>query len=342
MEQKKLPTIKEIAKKLNISASTVSRALHNHPSIGWVTTMRVHKLAAELNYEPNQTAIFFKQRKTFTIGVILPHLSEHFFSSAISGIEDYSGKKNYTVLMGQSLDDPEREMRLIESMKKHRVDGLLVSITKKTDDYTPFENLAKSNIPVVYFDRIPALNDIHYIACDLKTGMLDAIDLLAARGHRHIGFINGPAELLASKERMDAYQKGISKNDIALDPQLVQTSDLSADDNRGAMERLLIAANRPTAVITFNDYVALDAMKVAREHHLKANTDIHFISFANLPIWDYMENPPMASIEQFPYQQGEKAAEILLALLDDSRADGDGTPLKFEQIILQSALVEKS
>lgn len=338
MEPKKLPTIKEIAKRLNISASTVSRALHNHPSIGWVTTMRVHKVAAELDYEPNQTAIFFKQRKTFTIGVILPHLSEHFFSSAISGIEDFVGKKNYTVLLGQSLDDPEREKRLIGSMKKHRVDGLIVSITKKTNDYSPFDILAKSNIPVVYFDRIPALEDIHYIACDLKTGMLDAIDLLVSSGHKNIAFINGPSELIASQERMEAYEKGIRKNGMEVNSRLLQSSDLSPEDNRNAMNRLLILAERPTAVITFNDYVALDAMKIARENRLQVNGDIHFISFANLPIWDYMENPPMASIEQFPYQQGEKAAEMLLTLLEEKP---DETESVYQQIMLQSALVEK-
>ena len=126
----KQPTIKEIAKKLNISISTVSRALHDHPSIGLRTKMRVKELARELDYEPNQTAIFFQQGRTFTIGVILPQLSEAFFSAAISGIEDAANKRNYTVLLGQSHDSEEREKQIVETMKKHRVDGLLISISK--------------------------------------------------------------------------------------------------------------------------------------------------------------------------------------------------------------------
>ena len=109
------PTIKEIARRLNISASTVSRALHDHPSIGLRTKMRVQQLAAELNYEPNQTAIFFQKRKTFTIGVILPELSEAFFSAAISGIEDMAGRNQYSVLMGQSHDEEEREKQIYDS-----------------------------------------------------------------------------------------------------------------------------------------------------------------------------------------------------------------------------------
>src|SRR5918993_5094132 len=123
-------TIKEIAKRLNVSFSTVSRALHDHPNIGLRTKMRVQQLAKELNYEPNQTAIFFQQRKTFTIGVILPELSEAFFSTAINGIEDSAEKNQYTVLLGQSHDSEEREKKIVETMKNHRVDGVIISISK--------------------------------------------------------------------------------------------------------------------------------------------------------------------------------------------------------------------
>jgi LacI family transcriptional regulator, repressor for deo operon, udp, cdd, tsx, nupC, and nupG len=139
----KLPTIKEIAKRLNVSVSTVSRALHNHPSIGLRTKTRVQQLAKDLNYEPNQTAIFFQKGKTFTIGVILPDLSEAFFSSAINGIEDTACQSNYTVLLAQSHDDGEKEKKIVETMKNHRVDGLLVSISKNTCSYEHFETLKK-------------------------------------------------------------------------------------------------------------------------------------------------------------------------------------------------------
>ncbi|RYG46614.1 MAG: LacI family transcriptional regulator, partial [Chitinophagaceae bacterium] len=125
-------TIKEIAKRLNVSVSTVSRALHNHPSIGLRTKMQVQKLAVELNYEPNQAAISFKQGKTMTIGVILPNLREEFFSTAINGIEDVAIHNQYTVLIGQSRDEVDREKQLVEAMRKHRIDGLLVSLSKNT------------------------------------------------------------------------------------------------------------------------------------------------------------------------------------------------------------------
>ena len=119
---KKLPTIKEIARRLNVSVSTVSRALSDHPRIGLRTKTRVQELAKELNYEPNAQAIFFKQKKTFVIGVILPSIREEFFSEAISGIESAATEHNYTILFGQSYDDPEKERNVVEAMKKQRVD----------------------------------------------------------------------------------------------------------------------------------------------------------------------------------------------------------------------------
>ena len=217
----KQPTIKEIAKHLNISASTVSRALHDHPSIGLRTKMRVKELAKQLNYEPNQTAIFFQQRKTFTIGVILPHLSESFFSEAISGIEDAASKNNYTVLLGQSHDDADNEKRIVETMKKHRVDGLLVSISKNTSSYQHFQSLKNSNIPVVFFDRIPNIPDIHYVACNMVSGTIQAIEYLFDKGHRVIGLLNGPEKLFASKERLEGYRQAMSKNRLKFDPSLI-------------------------------------------------------------------------------------------------------------------------
>lgn len=333
-----MPTIKEIAKRLKISTSTVSRALHNHPSIGWVTTMRVKQLAEELNYEPNFSAISFKQRKTFTIGVLLPNLSEAFFSSAISGVEEYASTRNYNVLMGQSLDDPQREIRILESMKMHRVDGMIVSVNKHIDNYDHFEQLKKYSIPIVFFDCIPEIKNIHFSACNLKSGMLKAINVLVEKGIRNIALINGPEQLIASKQRQQIYFQGLNQNNIPYDERLMQSSDLSKEGNQEAMQKLLALDHRPTAVITFNDYLALDGMVVAKEHHLVINKDIYFISFANLPIWTYMDDRPMGSIEQFPYKQGEKAAEILFSLLENPAQTELQQPI-FQQVIFDSELI---
>ena len=317
----KRPTIKEIARRLSVSGSTVSRALHEHSSIGLRTKMRVQQLAKELDYEPNQTAIFFHQRKTFTIGVILPELSEAFFSSAISGIEDTANKNKYTVLVGQSHDDEEREKQIVETMKDHRVDGLIISISKKTTDYDHFRMLNKYNIPVVFFDRIPNMPDIHYVVCNMESGTIQALSFLLKNGHRVIGMINGPKKLFASKERLEGYIKAMTKHRLKFDPSLIISSDLTREGTYEAMNQLLSQKRKPTAILAFNDYVALDAVEYAKKMKLKINKDISFVSYANLPISHYVAFPPIASVEQYPYQQGQKATETLLEILHNNQEE---------------------
>jgi LacI family repressor for deo operon, udp, cdd, tsx, nupC, and nupG len=295
--------------------------------------MQVQKLAKELNYEPNQTAIFFQQKKTFTIGIVLPELSEAFFSAAISGIEDTANKSNYMVLLGQSHDDEAREKKIVEIMKNHRVDGLLVSIAKNTADYGHFEMLKNYDIPVVFFDRIPNLTDIHYVACNMQSGTLQAVSLLLEQGHRVIGMINGPEKLIASQQRTSGYQQAMQKRRLKFDASLVVTSDLTKEGTRAAMQQLLAHKRKVTAIVAFNDYVSQDAVQYALEQHLQINKDITFVSYANLPLSSYMAYPPIASVEQYPYQQGQKATEILLELLSKPGTD------KKHTITLDSRLV---
>lgn len=332
-------TIKEIAQLLSISVSTVSRALHDHPSIGLITRQKIKKLAAELNYEPNQTAIFLQQGRTLTIGVILPELSEAFFSSAISAIEDAAYKRNYTVLLAQSHDDELMEKQLVEKMKNHRVDGLLVSVGKNTSSYQHFENLRRYNIPVVFFDRIPAMQNIHYVACNMEIGTVEAVSYLLKKGHRSIGMINGPSTLFASGERKEGYIKAMTKNRLKFDPSLIVSCDLTESGTKKALGELLASKRKPTAIVTFNDYVALFAIKQARELNININKDLEFVSYANLPLINYMENVPAASVEQFPYLQGQKATDILLDLLSH-KTQNITEQTAYYKIIIESQLVE--
>jgi len=307
---------------LNVSVSTVSRALHNHPSIGLRTKTQVQKLAAELNYEPNQAAISFKQGKTFTIGVILPNLGEEFFSTAINGVEDMASQNNYTVLIGQSHDDIGREKKIVDTMRRHRVDGLLVSLSKNTDSYEHFEQLKTYSIPIVFFDRVPDLPEAYTVSCNLKNSSVQLVDWLVSKGHRHIGFIKGPDTMLPSQERLNGYLEGLKKNKLTVDTTYIVQTDLDKEKTLEAMKQLLELKKRPTAVIAFNDYIALDAIKYCRSQGLKINKDIFFVSYANLPMTSYMDEPPLASVEQFPYEQAEKATDMLIHLMNNKNAEG--------------------
>ena len=321
---------------LNLSASTVSRALHDSRNISPATIKRVKEVAAELEYEPNQTAMFLQSGKTLTLGVILPHLTEAFFSQAISGIEDFASEHNYNVLMGQSHDDTNREKKIVEAMKNHRVDGLLISIAKNTKDFSHFEALRKYDIPVVFFDCAPETSDIHSVTCKLEAGMNEAVEFLSKKGHTRIAYISGPRDLLANRERMAGYHSSLKLLNIAFNPQYVVHSDLSKESTHYAMQNLLSLKAGPTAVIAFNDYVALDAMQYASKMNIRINKDISFVSFSNLPVYNYMENPPLASVEQFPYRQGQWATELLLEILNTVKGERAQGP--FQKIILEPRL----
>jgi LacI family transcriptional regulator, repressor for deo operon, udp, cdd, tsx, nupC, and nupG len=334
MEQKPT-TIKEIARKLNVSISTVSRALHDHPSIGLRTRMNVQKLALELQYEPNQAAISFKGGKSLTIGVILPNLGEEYFSMAINGIEDVATQNRYTVLIGQSHDDTEREQQIVDSMRKHRVDGLVVSLAKTTRTHDHFLQLKKFDIPVVFFDRVPEYADAYTVSCNLENSSVELVTWLVSQGHKKIGFIKGPDALIHSKQRLQGFNRGLKDHKIKPDSSYVVATDLSKKKTADAMHKLLALKNRPTAVIAFNDYVALDAIKYTRDLGLLINKDISFVSYANLPVTSYLDHPPIASVEQFPYQQAEKATDILLKLIR-SNGSAEGIPRK---IMLESKVV---
>lgn len=336
--ENKPPTIKEIAKKLNVSVSTVSRALSNHPRIGLSTRERVQQLAKEMNYEPNTQAIFFKQKKTRVIGVILPFIREDFFSEAISGIETAAMEHDYTILFGQSYDNPEQEKKVVDAMKKQRVDGLIISLSKQTNRYDHLLALDKYDIPIVYFDRVPTFEKAHKVFCNLYKGTVEMVGWLFNRGYRRIAFINGPDKLQASKERLNGYIEGVSRQKLKVDMQLVEKTDLSKESTQAAMKSLLALKNPPNAIITFNDYVHMDAVQYAQKQNIQVNKDIVFVSYANLPITSYTAYPPLVSIEQYPLKQGQRSMEIMIAILN-AKGRNEQQPTVYYKEEMEVALI---
>jgi LacI family transcriptional regulator len=333
----KTPTIKEIAKKLNISVSTVSRALHNHPSIGLRTKTNVQKLAAEIGYEPNMSALSLKHGKTYNIGIIIPNLREEFFSKAISGIEDYAMEHGYSVLISQTHDNPIRETQVLQAFLRHRVDGLIISLSKHTSDYSRFKELAATHFPMVFFDRVPTGENFHTVNSNMYEATRLAIEYLFEKGHKRIALINGPKEMISSQQRLDMYKLAMQKRRLKIDMQLVVISDFSREGTYAAMKELLSLKSKPTAVLITNDYVALDAIQYARKQQIEINKELTFVSYANTPITSYMEYLPIASVEQYPYQQAKRAAEILFDHIDKKT---NGTEISYIRESIAPRLIE--
>lgn len=334
-----LPTLKEMAKRLNVSVSTVSRGLVGHPRIGLGMRMKVQQMAKELGYEPNGLAVSFKSKKTFIIGVIVPFVREEFFSTAICGIEDIASQHNYTILFGQSYDDIDNEIRLVDVMKRQRVDGLIISLSKTTLHTHHIDSLSRLNIPVVYFDRVPEGDAVNKVYCDIKDGTKKLVSKLLAGGVRKIALINGPDKLAASKDRLNGYIDAMTKFKLKVDMQLVETTDLSAEGTHEAMRSLMGVKPSPQAIISFNDYVHMDAVQYAIQHRIKVNEEVVFASFANLPITNYTIHPPLMALEQYPYKQGESAMNMLLRVIENKSKSVEN-PLHAKVEVISPTLVE--
>ncbi|QNL50589.1 LacI family DNA-binding transcriptional regulator [Olivibacter sp. SDN3] len=308
-------TIKDIAKALRISISTVSKALNDHPNIGATTKERVLALAKKLDYTPNKTAIQFKQQKTFTLGIIIPTLLDHFYTIAVNGFEKIASEAKYNVLIGQNQESLQREQELVSVMHSNRIDGLLIAISKETDNIDHLRKLERSGIPVVFFARKPVNESFSCVSSDVYHAATDAVSLFTAKGHHRIAFINGPSHWATSRDRFLGYRDGLLQHKIAIDQQLIEESDLSTPNNYQAIRRLMQLSSPPTAILLFKDYLMLDVMSCLRKEFPEQYPHIELIGYGALPLFSHFEKPPLASLKEQPFEIGEQAGALLLEMI---------------------------
>ncbi|MFC7525471.1 LacI family DNA-binding transcriptional regulator [Parapedobacter sp. GCM10030251] len=307
-------TIKDLAARLHLSVSTVSKALSDYPKIAVSTKQRVKKLAKELNYIPNRAAIYFKQRKSFTLGIIVPSLMDHFYTIALDGFEKVVASQGYHVIVGQSHESFTREVELMSVMQSSSIDGLLISISKETKEFQHVKNLELAGIPVVYFARKPVIA-CHSVVSDVYEATIEAVSLFVARGNRRIAYLNGPTSWSTSKGRFLGYRDGLLRNNIPFDPSLVEETNFNASETHAAVRKLLLQDHPPTAILCFKDYIMLDVIKCLRQQFPEKIHSVDLIGFGALPFFDYVNHPPLGSIQEQPYVIGEKAAKMLLDLI---------------------------
>ncbi len=310
-------TIKDIARVLSISPSTVSRALRDHPDISKATKEKVLNTAKELDYVPDSLAQGLKSRRTNTIGIIVPEIKHHFFSSAISGIEDVTYNSGFTILVCQSNESVEREKINLKALVSNRIAGLLVSISQTTTDLSHFEVLKKRGIPVVFFDRtIEGLNESKVIVDDFQ-GAYDIVTHLIQRGYKRIAHIAGPTNISIGKDRLNGYKKALEDNSIPLNSDFIIEGGFRQKDGANAAEKLIDMANRPDAIFAVNDPVAIGAFSKIKERRLVIPNDIALVGFSNNPVSALIE-PALTTVEQPSHEIGRIAAELLLEKINDS------------------------
>jgi len=304
-------TIYDIAKKLNVTPSTVSRALSDHPRISKKTKERVKEVANALNYQQNSIAAALRSGRTKTLGVIVPTVNRTFFSSLIRGIEQVARTAGYHVMICQSNDDPTLEKDIINTLLGAQVDGIIASLAKSTNDYSHYENLKVAETPLVMVDRATNISNTSTVVIDDFLGAYTAVEHLIHQGCRRIAHFGGSLHLDIYKNRFQGYQQALLDNGISYDENLVICSDLELQDGRAGMKALLKLSEPPDAVLSASDYAAVGAMEVLKERGINIPDEVALVGFMN-ELFTAFTEPKLSSINQQSEQMGQIAAHVFL------------------------------
>jgi LacI family transcriptional regulator len=333
------PTIHDIAKKLNITASTVSRALKDHPRISTETKKAVLKVAQKLNYQPNHIAAALRKGRTNIIGVIVPTADRSFFSSIVRGIEEIANKAKYQVIICQTYDNYNKEVAIIEALLNSRVDGIIVSYAKETSNFDHFIKVKERGIPLILFDRSNDELNVSQVVVDDYAGAFEATEHLIQQGCKCIAHFTNTLKISIYKDRFRGYKDALLHYGIKFDESLVIESNLQLEDGRSSMLQLLTLKNLPDGIFSASAYGILGAKQVCQENGIAIPTQIALVGFTNEAFTSFTE-PPISSVEQHSMRIGNAAAEIFLEEVTqkDKKLNPKKIVLKPELIIRQSSL----
>lgn len=326
-------TIHDIARKLNISASTVSRALNDNPLISESTRERIKREALKMGYRPNTMAANLRTRRTNTIGVIVPLINRHFFSSVISGIEEVAYDHGYAVIISQSNDTLQKETKIAQTLFSNRVDGLIVSIGMETRRFEHLKIFSDRKIPLVFFDRVVDEIDAHKITVDDYRGGFKATWHLIEQGAKRVAHIGGPLNLKIYQSRLRGYEDALRKAGLTPDPSMLIHNSLTRDDGTKAMERLFSRNVKPDAVFCGNDTTALSAIIFLQENGIKVPADVLIVGFSNEP-FSAVVSPSISTIKQPGFEMGKKAAALIIEQIKLK-----DKPARFQHIVMPTELI---
>ena len=316
-------TIKDIARSLNISISTVSRALRNAPDVNPETRNAVKALSEELNYHPNKLALSLKQKQTHTIGVIVPNL-DFVMATMVRGIDEVALEAGYTVMVCQSNESFGRELvntrRLLDSL----VDGFIISVSSETKSFDHLKKIQENGIPMVVFDRVTPHLTAPGVRIDNVDGGFQATEHLIEQGYKRIAILAGPSNLSISNHRLTGYLNALKKHKIKSDPDLHIYCDFNQHYAYLATQELLAMKKRPDAIFAISDRMAIGAMQAIKEKGLVMPRDIGLVGFNNDPVMSLV-TPTISSVDQPAFELGKAAAKLFIEML---HANGDAMPVE--------------
>lgn len=332
-------TIKDIAKLLGISKSTVSRALKDHPDISQSTKDAVLQLAGALRYRPNAVALSLRHKKSKVIGLIVPQISYFFFPSVVEGVEDEVHKHGYKLMILTSNEQYEREVEACNILLSNNVEGILASVSRKTKDFKHFNDIIDSDIPMVFFDRVPDSVQADMVLVDDIEGAYNATKHLINIGRKKIAICIGNPNLLISKNRLKGYRMAFEESKLTVNENYIISCE-TPEEAENETTRLLNMPDSPDSILAISDLTMSGIMKAVYRKNLKIPDEFAVIGFCEEP-FSSMYNPPLSTIKPMGFEIGKTAAEMLfkrITTADNKQPEPKRIDLKSEMIIRESTV----
>ncbi len=304
-------TIKDLARILNISVSTVSRALRDTHDVSRETKERILALAAELNYKPNFNATGLAQGSTHNIGVVLPFITNYYFSTVITGIQEVAYNNNYNIILYITNDSSERELSIIQNLSLSSLDGLLVSVSSNSDSCGHFQEIIDEGTPIVFIDRVAGKIETSKVMQDDYNGAFEAVEHLIESGYSRIAHIAGPRGLDFTEKRLNGYRDALKKHNLEVRDEWIVYSGFSQDCGEADTLQLLHCQDRPDAIFAVNDRKAIGAMLALKTNNVSIGKDVGVMGFTDDPICTLI-SPTLTTIAEPAFTIGKTGCELLL------------------------------
>jgi len=322
-------TIKDIARRLKISVSTVSRALRGSTDISSETRQLVLSVAEELHYSPNPIALSLREKKTKVIGVIVQEIANNYCSSVIAGIEDIAFKMGYNVLISQSHEKLDLEILHTRLMASRRIDGMLITISNETNKVEHLKEIIERGIPVVMFDRVSDELQTHKVVVDDYKGAFDATSHLIEQGYKRIAHLTISKQLIITQNRLNGYLDALKAHKIPVRKEWIVYCDFDEANMKNEVRKLLSGTQRPNAIFSSVERLSMISVKVLTDMKLKVPADLALAGFADSPLSRYL-NPSLTCVCQPTFSIGQNAAELLIELIESKKAEEKYTTIKLK------------
>jgi DNA-binding LacI/PurR family transcriptional regulator len=331
---KKPITIKDLAKSLNISVATVSRALRNSSEINEETKQAVLKLAKEMDYHPNLLARGLSSKKSKILGVVVPTINRQFWSNSISGIENIAYQDGYNVMIFQSAESYHKEVEIVETLANSRVDGIMIAFSKETKDYEHVQQVMDREIPVLQFERVSETLLTSKVVTDDLFGGKKITEHLINRGKIRIAYLGGPLTLAVCKDRFLGFKSALEQAGQEIIPDhVIETDEFTFENAKNAIYQLWDSKNRPDAVFCFADILAIGALDACKELGIKVPEQLAIAGFGNDDTSRFV-SPSITTMSQPSFEIGQLAAKLIL---EEINAGNDHT--LFRKEVIQPTLV---